>query len=371
MANPIQSLGNLGQSVWLDYIRRGMLESGEFQQFIDMGITGVTSNPTIFEKAIVGSTDYDKALVDLAQTGKSTQEVYEALAVEDIQTAADMLRPVYDRTGGVDGYVSLEANPLLAADTQGTIEEARRLFVAVTRPNVMIKVPGTPEGIPAITELIGDGINVNVTLIFSLTMYDRVREAYVAGLEKLDQNGGNVGHIASVASFFVSRVDTSVDRILDERISQGLEDMKSLLGKAAVSNAKIAYQQFRTTFESGRFEILKAKGARVQRPLWASTSTKNPAYSDVLYVEPLVGVKTVNTMPLETIDAFMDHGQAHVNIEAGVEHAQRTLTALEAAGISMESVTAELLADGVKSFSDSFEKLLDGIDKKRQQLVEG
>jgi len=370
MANPIQSLQALGQSVWLDYIRRGMLNSVEFQRFIDMGITGVTSNPTIFEKAIGGSDDYDQALTELSDSGKTTGEIYEVLAVKDIQGAADMLHPIYDRTGGVDGYVSLEVSPLLAADTQRTIEEAKRLFAIVGRPNVMIKVPATPEGIPAITELIGSGVNVYATLIFALEMYDQVREAYVSGLEKLDFNGGDVSRIASVASFFVSRVDTAVDRLLEER-SQGVDDMKSLLGKAAVANAKVAYQAFRTTFESGQFEALKGKGARVQRPLWASTSAKNPAYSDVLYVEPLVGPNTVNTMPPETIESFMDHGRTEVTIELDFERAQRALTAIEAAGISMESITSKLLADGVKSFSDSFEKLLVGIEKKRQQLAEG
>ena len=371
MENSLQSLQDLGQSVWLDYIRRGMLTSGQFDDYLNMGITGVTSNPTIFEKAIVGSSDYDQDLLELARTGKSTEQIYEAMAIEDIRGAADKLRPIYDRTSGQDGYVSLEVNPSLAYDTDGTIAEAKRLFAAVDRANLMIKVPATPEGIPAIQELIGVGVNVNATLIFALQMYDQVREAYISGLEKLNQNGGDVSQVASVASFFVSRVDTVVDTHLEKRSQEGLEDMKSLLGKNAIANAKMAYQAFRTTFESGQFEILNDKGAKVQRPLWASTSTKNPTYSDVLYVEPLVGPHTVNTMPPETIEAFLDHGQAKDTIQSDLEHARRSLTAIEAAGISMEEVTTKLLSEGVKAFSDSFEKLLAGIDKKRQQLAEG
>lgn len=371
MGNSLQSLQDLGQSVWLDYIRRGMLTSGQFDNYLNMGITGVTSNPTIFEKAIVGSTDYDQDLLELARTGKTTEQIYEALAIEDIRGAADKLRPIYDRTDGRDGYVSFEVNPSLAYDTDGTIAEAKRLFAAVDRANLMIKVPATDEGIPAVRQLLGSGLNINITLIFSLEMYARVREAHIAGLEDLIASGGDPGRVASVASFFVSRVDTAIDKALDEHIGKGMDNMKSLLGKAAVANARIAYQQFRTSYESGQFDVLRAKGARVQRPLWASTSAKNPAYSDVLYVEPLIGPDTVNTMPLETIEAFVDHGRAEVTIEKDIAHAQRTLTALEAAGISMQSITDRLLADGVRSFADSFEKLIQGVEKKRQQLAEG
>ncbi|MBM3131639.1 MAG: transaldolase [Chloroflexi bacterium] len=366
--NSIQKAQQLGQAMWLDFIRRGMFASGEFKRYIETGITGVTSNPTIFEKAIGGSTDYDDALRSIGKSNKKTMDIYESLAIEDIRSATDMLRPVYDRTGRADGYVSLEVNPQLAFDTRGTIAEARRLFKAVDRPNLMIKVPATPEGIPAIRDLIGEGINVNATLIFSLGLYTQVREAYVAGLEDLARKGGDVSKVGGVASFFVSRVDTSVDAQLQERIKKGQEDLKPLLGKAAVANAKLAYQAYRETFESKRFAALKSKGARVQRPLWASTSTKNPAYSDVLYVEPLIGVNTVNTLPPETIKAFLDHGHAEITIERDAAEARQTMEGLAKLGIDIDSITSKLLADGVKSFADSFEKLLTGIEKKRQQI---
>lgn len=367
--NSVQRAQEIGQAIWLDFIRRGMFGSGEFRRYIEIGITGVTSNPTIFEKAIGGSTDYDDALRQFAGEKAETAEVYEALAIEDIRAAADMLAPIYERTERADGYVSLEVNPRLAYDTEGTIGEAERLFRAVDRPNLMIKVPATPEGIPAIQKLIARGINVNATLIFSLDLYARVRDAYINGLEDLGRTGGDLHRVASVASFFVSRVDTAVDAWLQARIEKGQKELQGLLGKAAVSNAKLAYQAFRETFSSPRFEALRARGARVQRPLWASTSTKNPAYSDVLYVEPLIGPNTVNTLPPETIRAFLDHGHAEATIEKGIGEARKTMDRLAEAGMDMEAITSRLLADGVKAFADSFEKLLSGIENKRRAIA--
>jgi transaldolase/glucose-6-phosphate isomerase len=367
--NPIQKAQRLGQAMWLDYISRGLLRSGEFQRLVDQGISGVTSNPTILEKAILGSKDYDEALLASAKTNKSIEETYEVLAMGDIGAAADLLRPTYDRSGGVDGYVSLEVSPSLAYETEDTIKEAKRLFAALDRPNVMIKVPATPEGIPAIRRLIGEGININATLIFSLDSYQQVREAYVAGVEELVRNGGDAGRVASVASFFLSRIDTAVDALLTERIRRGEQPLETLLGKAAIGSAKLAYQAFKETFHSERFAVLKAKGARVQRPLWASTSTKNPAYSDLLYVEPLIGPDTVNTLPPATITAFLEHGHAEATLERNVVEAAQTLATLETAGISMEAVTAKLLADGVKAFADSFEKLLAGVQEKKRRLA--
>jgi transaldolase len=297
------------------------------------------------------------------------EETYEALVIEDVRAAADMLRPIYERTAGIDGHVSLEVNPLLAYDTESTIAEARRLFTTLGRPNIMIKVPATTEGIPAIKQLIGEGINVNATLIFSLDIYKQVREAYIAGLEELALTDGDLSRVASVASFFISRIDTAVDTLLEERIQQSHKQLKLLLGKAAIASAKSAYQAFKTTFSSKRFASLKAKGARVQRPLWASTSTKNPAYSDVLYVEPLIGPDTVNTMPPTTLTAFLEHGRAEVTLEHDMPKAEQTMEAIAKAGISMEQVTAKLLADGVKAFIDSFEKLLANIKEKRALLL--
>ena len=295
-------------------------------------------------------------------------EIYEALAVEDIRAAADLLYPVYDRTRGDDGYVSLEVSPTLTHDTEGTIAEARRLFATLGRPIVMVKVSATPEGIPAIRHLIGEGININVTLIFSLDACRQVMEAYIGGLEDLALSGGNVDQVASVASFFVSRVDTAVDRLLEERIQAGAHDLKGLLGKVAVANARLAYRDFQATFGNERFAQLRAMGARVQRPLWASTGTKNPAYSDLLYVEPLLGPDTVNTMPPATLTAFLEHGRVEATLEGSAAEAERTIASVEAAGISMERVTQGLLADGVKSFADSFDKLLANVEDKIARL---
>ena len=368
MSNAVEQARGLGQSVWYDNIRRGLIESGELQRLIDTGVSGLTSNPTIFEKAITGSADYDDALDGLARQGKTATEIFETLTMEDIRAAADLLRPTYDATGGADGYAYLEVSPHLARDTRGTVEEAERLFAALERPNVLIKIPATPEGIPAVREVIGLGINVNVTLIFSLDAYERVREAYIAGLESLARSDGDVSKIASVASFFVSRVDTAVDGLLEERIAEGQDELGALLGKTAVANAKVAYQAFKTTFDGQRFAELGAKGARVQRPLWASTGTKNPAYSDVHYIEPLIGPDTVNTMPEPTLTAFLEHGAAADTVEQGVEAAQEALDSLAGAGISMEEVTDNLLEAGVKSFAESYDQLLANIEEKTARL---
>jgi transaldolase/glucose-6-phosphate isomerase len=367
--NAIKEALQQGQAIWLDYIRRGLLKSGEFQELIEQGISGVTSNPTIFEKAIVGSSDYDEAILALAKTNKETRSIYEALVIEDIRTAADLLLPIYDQSSGLHGYVSLEVSPVLAHDTDGTIKEAERLFAALHRPNVMIKVPATSKGIPAIRSLIGKGININVTLIFSLEMYRQVMEAYIAGIGDLVKKGGNPSKVASVASFFLSRIDTVVDALLEERLRQGQEQLRGLFGKAAVANAKLAYHAFKQTFDNEPFGFLRARGARVQRPLWASTGTKNPAYSDVMYVESLIGPDTVNTMPPMTIDAFLDHGHAVTSLGLDFSEAEQTLANLAKAGIGMESVTAKLLADGVKAFAESFEKLMDGIEEKKARLL--
>ena len=370
MANSLQELQGLGQSVWFDNIRRGFINSGELQRLIDLGVSGLTSNPSIFEKAITGSADYDEALLGLAVNGNDAVEIFERLAMEDIQAAADLLRPIYERTAGGDGFASIEVSPHLANDTDGTVSEARRLHAALERPNVMIKVPATPAGIPAIRALIGEGINVNVTLIFSLDAYAQVREAYIGGLEDLAQAGGNPAGVASVASFFVSRVDGMIDGQLEARIGEGASELEALMGKAAVANAKIAYRDFKQTFASDRFAALQGRGGRVQRPLWASTSTKNPEYSDVLYVDSLIGPDTVNTLPDVTLTAFLEHGNpVGGTIERDLDDAVRTIEALEDAGISMRGVTDALLADGVKAFADSFDALIANIEDKRARLM--
>jgi transaldolase/glucose-6-phosphate isomerase len=373
--NPLLELQRQGQSVWQDYIRRKQTLSGELERLIDKdGLRGQTSNPTYFEKAISGSHDYDDALRALAQEGRSVGEIYEALAVEDIQAAADLFGAVYDSLDGADGFVSLEVSPDLAHDTEATMEEARRLFAAVGRPNVMIKVPGTPEGMPAIEQLISEGINVNVTLLFSLDAYEQAANAYIAGLGR--RAGGDLSRVASVASFFLSRVDTLVDRRLEALIRETEDDARrageeALLGKAAVANAKVAYARFKSIFGNPRFQALKKKGARVQRPLWASTGTKNPNYSDVMYVEPLIGPDTVNTMPPATLDVFRDHGVVRATVEEGLEEAEATMAALAEFGIDMGEVTAQLLDDGVKIFADSFHQLMDCISAQRTAVLSG
>ena len=370
MPNTIQSIYTLGQSVWYDNISRSMLNSGGLKDLIDIGVTGLTANPTIFEKAISNSNDYDDQLFTLATNGKDTAQIYDGLVIRDIQEAAHLLRPVYDKTYGIDGYASLEVSPRLAYDTEGTISEAINYFAALNRPNVMIKVPATPEGIPAIRALIGQGINVNVTLIFSVEVYKNVQQAYLLGLEDLAQTTDDLSRVASVASFFVSRVDTAVDDLLSVKITAGDDGLHALLGKAAVSNAKIAYHEFQKAFGSSQFKNLEEKGAMVQRPLWASTGTKNPEYSDVMYVDSLIGKNTVNTMPDATLEAFLDHGNATNKVNVELEQAEQAVKSIIDAGISLSSVTETLLSDGVKAFADSFELLLHNIEGKRTQLLQ-
>jgi transaldolase len=364
----LTELENMGQSIWLDYIQRSMITSGELKQLIDIGLRGVTSNPAIFEKAIAGSNDYDEDLKQLLKTDQPIEQVYETLAFKDISLAADQLRGVYDSSSGKDGYVSLEVSPELAYDTEKTIIEARRLFETVNRPNVMIKVPATQAGLPAITELIGSGINVNVTLIFSLENYKNVAAAYQAGLEKLASTGPVVkgGHaidkVASVASFFVSRVDTAVDTEL-EKIGAS-----ELLGKIAVANSKIAYMEYKKILAQSRWQQLADKGAGVQRVLWASTSTKNPAYPDNLYVDELIGPDTVNTLPPATLESFMDHGRVAQTLTRGLAEAQGQLAKLADLGIDLEAITQKLQDDGVVAFAKPFKKLLESIAEKCKLL---
>ncbi len=362
----LEQLADLGQSLWLDFIRRSLFTTGELQTLVEDGLRGVTSNPTIFEKAIVDSEDYDDALRSLAAGGRSVPEIYEALVLEDIRYAADILEPVYKRTSGLDGYVSLEVNPHLAHDTQGTIAEARRLFAALGRPNVMIKVPATPQGLPAIEALIGQGIHVNVTLIFALDQYQAVMDAYLAGLERLAAGGGDLSRVASVASFFVSRIDTAVDRAL-ATVADG-RYAASLQGKAAIASAKAAYALFKKLLTTERWQRLAAQGARVQRPLWASTSTKNPAYPDTLYVDNLIGPHTVNTVPPETLVAFRDHGVVAPTLEQGLDEAEAHLAYLARVGIDLAAITQKLLDDGVTAFARSFDSLLTSIREKSRQF---
>lgn len=364
----------LGQSVWLDYIRRQILENGELARMINEdAVRGVTSNPAIFEQAIAGSDDYDQALQELAAGGVEPIQAYESLAIADIQAAADLFHELYDRTEGDDGFVSLEVSPELASDTQGTIQEGRRLWAAVQRPNVMIKVPGTDEGVPAIEALLAEGINVNVTLLFSLEGYERVMEAYLRALEARAERGEPLERIASVASFFVSRVDSAVDDQLERIAAEGdgprAERARSLMGTAAIANAKLAYHRFQQVFDGDRWERLRRAGARVQRPLWASTSTKNPAYRDVIYVEELIGPGTVNTMPLATIQAFADHGVAARTVDEGVDEARAQLQALADLGIDFDQVTDQLQVEAVEKFVTPFRKLLAEVGGKLDRMA--
>jgi len=360
----LHELAALGQAVWLDYIRRAFIEAGDLRALIDQGVRGVTSNPAIFEKAIAGSTDYDVDIRRLVGEGKSVGEIYEALVLDDIRQAADLLRPLYDQTDGRDGFVSLEVSPTLAHDTAGTIADAQRLFTTVDRPNVMIKIPATPAGNPAIETVIATGISVNVTLIFSLAQYEGAAEAYIAGLERLLSTGGSLAGTASVASLFVSRVDTVVDALLENK------GRAELQGKTAVDNAKLVYARFREIFAGERWERLARAGARVQRPLWASTGSKNPAYPDTLYVDSLIGTDTVNTMPPATLQAFMDHGQAAPTIEKDLEKARARITGLSALGVDLDAATRKLLDDGVAAFAASFESLMSSIQGKKNRLLE-
>jgi transaldolase / glucose-6-phosphate isomerase len=368
--NPLKDLLKYGQSVWFDYIRRDLLTSGELKRMIEEdGLRGMTSNPAIFEKAIADSTLYSDILQSLKpRTDLDAKGRYEVLAIRDIQDAADILRPVYQDSKRRDGYVSLEVSPYLADDTQGTLEEARRLWKTVARENVMIKVPGTPEGIPAFQQLISEGINVNVTLLFSQEVYKNVAEAYIAGLEQMAARGGDLSKMASVASFFISRIDNSIDAIVAERLKTSKdpseqEQLKSLLGKVAIANGKETYAIYQKIFSGNRWKALAAKGAQTQRVLWASTSTKNPSYSDVLYVEELIGPDTVNTIPPATFNAFRDHGHPRASLTEDVESANQTMETVGKLGISMKEVTDKLTDDGVRLFAEAFAKLLQAVEK--------
>lgn len=375
MGNPLVELQQVGQSVWLDYIRRKSLQSGDVRTLIDQdGLRGMTANPTIFQQAIAAGDDYDDQIGRLVRGGAEPNDIYEAIAVTDIQEACDQFSPVYTATDGADGFVSLEVAPSLAHETDGTIAEARRLWSAVNRPNLMIKVPGTAAGVPAIETLLAEGINVNVTLLFAIEAYEAVAWAYVRALEKRAAAGQPVNRIASVASFFVSRVDTLVDSLLDKQIA-GESDasrtarLEGLKGKAAIANARLAYESFKRIFGDARFAALAGKGARVQRPLWASTSVKNPAYPDLLYAEALIGPDTVDTMPRETLEAFRDHGTVALTVESDVDGARKTLAGLADVGIDLKAVTDQLETEGVDKFAQSFDALIEGIVQKRTEML--
>ncbi|HET7885237.1 MAG TPA: bifunctional transaldolase/phosoglucose isomerase [Bradyrhizobium sp.] len=374
--NPVKTLENHGQAIWLDFLARGFIAKGELKKLIDTdGVKGVTSNPSIFEKAIGSSDEYDGAIGRaLQKADRPIADLFEHLAVEDIQHAADVLRPVYDEFKGNDGFVSLEVSPYLAMDTKGTIAEAMKLWHDVHRKNLMVKVPATAEGLPAIEYLTGKGLNINITLLFSQEVYIEVAKAYIAGLEQLVADGGDPSHVASVASFFVSRIDSAVDKQLDEKIARAndpheKERLAALKGKVAIANAKLAYQEYKELFSGARWEKLAAKGAKPQRLLWASTGTKNKEYSDVLYVEELIGPNTVNTVPPATLDAFRDHGKPRDSLEENVEEARRVLAELDKSGISLDAITAELVKDGVKLFADAADKLYGAVAFKRATVL--
>lgn len=372
--NPLLELKTLKQSVWYDNIDRGQLVSGQFKRLLDEdGVSGVTANPTIFQKSISSGHAYDEQVTSLIRSGKNKNDIYEALIVQDIQTVADMLRTIYETSGQQDGFVSLEVSPDLAHDTDGTLAEVRRFWGMVNRPNLMIKIPGTPEGIPAVRQALSEGINVNITLIFSIDDYRQVAEAYISALEARNAAGQDISHISSVASFFVSRVDTLVDKVLEDKIKatndrSEQEQLKSLEGKAAIANARLVYQDFKHIFGTPRFETLRHSGAHEQRPLWASTSTKNPAYRDVLYAEELIGPNTVDTMPFETVEKFRDHGRVCLTVENDIAQASAVFEELEKVGIHYDQVTKQLQDEGVQKFADSFHELFKGIEEKKQGI---
>ena len=372
--NPLLELQKHGQSVWLDYIRRNLITSGELQSLIDHdGLHGITSNPSIFEKAIAGSTDYADFLAQLHAQGLSAGEIYERIAIRDIQDAADILFPVYKSTNRGDGYVSLEVSPTLARDTQATIEEARRLWKAVGRSNIMIKVPGTPKGVPAVRQLTSEGININITLLFAQEAYLEVAQAYMEGLEAALNAGKDISGIASVASFFVSRIDTLADSMIDALLkntatAEEEKLLRGLQGKVAIANAKQAYRSYQAMIAGDRWKGLAARGAKAQRLLWASTSTKNPKYRDVLYIEELIGPDTVNTIPPATMDAFRDHGIVRRTLDADLATADKIMIDLERAGISMRKVTDQLLEEAIKLFADAFQKLHSAVEQKKRNL---
>lgn len=373
--NPLLQLSTFGQSIWLDYIRRQIIDSGKLKKLIDEdGLKGVTSNPSIFEKAIAGSDDYDEDIRKLAQAGKSVQEIYQTLTVEDVQRAADLFRPLYDRLDGKDGFVSLEVNPHLAQDTQGSIAEARRLWQALSRPNVFIKIPATQAGLPAIRQLISEGLNVNVTLLFGLPRYREVAEAYIAGLEDRAAAGRPLNRVASVASFFLSRIDVLLDPRLEKLAAAGgpqVTAARKLQGQVAIASAKAAYTIYQEIFGSARFKKLAAQGARPQRLLWASTSTKNPAYPDLKYVEPLIGADTVNTLPPETLDAYRDHGDPAPRLTEGVDRAAGVLSLLAELGLDLDQATQQLEDEGVEKFNQPFDSLMATLEGKRRKVLEG
>jgi len=367
-SNPLKRLGTLGQSIWLDYIRRDLMSSGGLRRLIEEdGLRGMTSNPSIFEKAIAESHDYDEDIRAMALMGKGAEATYETLSQRDVESAADEFRPLYDRTDGQDGFVSLEVNPHLAHDTKKTVKDARRLWAALNRPNVFIKVPATADGLPVIQELISQGINVNVTLLFGLPRYRQAAEAYIAGIEARVAQGKPVKHVASVASFFVSRIDALVDPLLEKLMVQGGKEAdlaKETRGQVAIASAKMAYQSYKEIFGSDRFRKLAAQGARVQRLLWASTGTKNPDYRDVKYVEALIGPDTVNTAPIKTLDAYRDHGEPKARLEQDVNEARSVLARLPELGIGIDNVTRQLEDEGVEKFIKPFDKLMETVAQR-------
>ena len=364
-ASRLHRLAEYGQSVWIDFLSRDLIRNGELERRMrEDAVVGVTSNPTIFQKAISSGAAYDEQLREVLEVERDPKEIFLRLAIKDVEDALDLLRPVWDEGSGQDGYISLEVDPNLASDTAGTIEEAQRLHETIDRPNLFVKIPATEAGLPAIEEMIARGRSINVTLIFSLERYAEVAEAFMRGLERLVEAGGDPGRVASVASFFVSRVDTETDRRLDEM--GGRDELK---GKLAIANAKLAYQRYKEIFAGNRWEALSSRGATTQRCLWASTSTKNPAYRDVMYVEELIGPKTVNTMPEETIEAFQDHGEVAPTLEQGIDEAERVFEQIRQAGVDYEDVTDTLEREGVQKFADSFAELLEGIRAKSGELA--
>lgn len=362
----LHKLTELGQSIWLDYIRRSLIKSGDLALYVQKGLRGMTSNPAIFNKAIAETDEYDDQIQSLALEGKSAQEIYEKLAIEDIRNAADILRPVFDESNGADGYISLEVNPHLAHERQATIDEAQRLFETVDRSNLMIKVPATAEGLLAIQDLTESGVNVNVTLMFSMAQYDMVAEAYISALEKRAAKVYDLHHIASVASFFVSRIDVKVDKMLDDL---GTPEAKALKGKIGIANAKIAYQHFKEAFRGKRWDFLSDKGARLQRVLYGSTSTKNPDYSDVMYVDGLIGPNTVNTIPPETLEAYLDHGTVARTLDQDIDEARAQLDQLEKLGVNLDDVTRDLLDEGVEKFVKPYDNLIETIAEKQANMI--
>ncbi len=372
--NPLLELKQLGQVIWLDSIRRGQILSGELKRLIETdGLTGETANPSLFEKAIASSSDYDDAIRQMPD-GNTPLEIYETLAIQDVQMAADVFRPIYEQTHGEDGFVSLEISPNLAHDTEGSIAEAQRFFATLNRPNVLIKIPGTQEGLPAIEECLYRGININITLLFARQAYQDVAWAYIRALERRAAEGKPIDRVASVASFFVSRIDTLADKLIDVELHSTTDvvriaKLEALKGRVAIANAQLAYQSFKEIFSDPRFVALKEKGARVQRPLWASTSTKDPRLSDILYVETLIGSETINTLPLETINAYRDHGQPRLTIEKDLAGARQTLQNLAEIGIDLDAITQQVLGEGVEKFNVALDKLLQSIEAKRTARI--